>query len=217
MISATITPKAAANFKKLVSEYQKKLGKTKNELMIDLAKSQARALASAIQPYGMSAKSGKKFEESIKLQVSRAIRNSNIVGGSQSAVEAHQSRRNAQGRVPKSYTIRGQFKRTPIPISEALDLAKKKSKNAGLAKAGWIAAAETLDNKKISGIPKWLREDVSHGSSKVTKTGASIVIFLTNQITYISSVLSEAKSNKALSVAYNKNLKRMQSALNKVK
>lgn len=217
MISATITPKAAANFKRLVDEYQLKVGKTERELMIDLAKSQARALASKIQPYGLSAKLGKKFEMSIQKQVFRAVLASNIAGGSETAEQAHQNRRNEKGQVRTGYAVKGQFKRAPIEQSSVIALVRKKMKNAGLAKAAWIAAAETIDGKKLSGIPKWLREDAKRGSSRVSQEKSSTVIFLKNPITYISALLSDTDVNKALSTAYNKNLKRMQSALNKVK
>tara|TARA_R110000868_G_scaffold102827_1_gene283350 strand:- start:305 stop:958 length:654 start_codon:yes stop_codon:yes gene_type:complete len=217
MISATITPKSAANFKRLVDEYQRKVGKTEHELMVDLAKSQAKALASVIQPFGVSAKIGKRFEGSIIKQIFRAVKNANITGGNQTAAQAHESRRNQRGIVPTSATTRGQYKRSPISFEETLAYAKKKARNAGFAKAAWIAAAESIDGKKLSGIPKWLREDVKHGSSKVSKEKSSTVIFLKNHISYITSVMNQSDANKALSVAYNKNLKRMQSALNKVK
>jgi len=83
MISATITPKAAALFKRQIADYERKIGKTERDAMIDLGKLSAKELAIRVQPFGVSAKVGKKFEASIQSQIHRAIKNANISGGSQ--------------------------------------------------------------------------------------------------------------------------------------
>ena len=217
MISATITPKSAANFKQLVDEFQRKVGKTERESMIDLAKSSSKELAIRIQPFGISAKVGKKFEQSIQAQVHRSIKNANISTGSQNAASAHQSRRNSKGQISRSLPTSGQFKRYPIDLNDRFDLAKKKSENAGLSKGAWIAAGESLDNKKISGISKWIRRHSKNGFSKIDDRKSGTIIYLTNRISYIVNSMSDSDINKSLTTAYRKNLKSMQLALNKVK
>jgi len=107
--------------------------------------------------------------------------------------------------------------RSPIELADRFELAKQKSINAGISKGAWINAGESLDGKKISGIPKWIRRHVKRGSSKIDQTASGIVIYLTNQITFIVSAMSDSDINKALTTAYRKNIKRMQTALNKVK
>jgi len=217
MISATITPKAAGLFKRQIAEYERKIGKTERDAMIDLGKLSSKELAIRVQPFGVSAKVGKKFEASIQAQVHRAIKNANISGGSQNASQAHQSRRNSRGQVSRALTTGGQFRRSPIELADRFELAKQKSLNAGLSKGAWIDAGESLDGKKISGIPKWIRRHVKNGTSKIDQTASGIVIYLTNQITFIVSAMSDSDINKALTTAYRKNIKRMQTALNKVK
>jgi hypothetical protein len=218
MISATITPKAAALFKRQIAEYERKIGKTERDAMIDLGKSSSKELAIKVQPFGVSGKAGKKYEGSIRKQVHRALMNANIYGGSESASEAHQSRRNSRGQISNMLPSRGfKFKRKPIDLDERYQLAKKKALNAGLSKGAWIDAGESLDGKKISGIPKWIRRHVKHGSSKIDQTTSGIVIYLTNQISFIVSAMSDSDIKMALTTAYRKNIKRMQTALNKVK
>lgn len=217
MISARITPKSAASFKRAIAEYEKKIGATERESMIDLGRISAKELAIKVQPFGISAKVGKKFEGSIRKQVHRAIKNANIHGGTQNASDAHQARRNSRGQVSGRLPTKGQFKRVPIDLDDRFELAKKKALNAGLSKGAWIDSGESLDGKKISGIPKWIKRHIKNGSSQIQSVRSGFVIYLTNSISFISSVMPDSDISKALNIAYRKNLKRMQSALNKVK
>ncbi len=217
MISATITPKAAALFKRQIAQYERKIGKSERDAMIELGKLSSKELAIRVQPFGVSAKVGKKFEGSIRKQVHRSIKNANIHSGTQNASDAHQARRNSRGQVSGRLPTKGQFKRTPIDLDDRFELAKKKALNAGLSKGAWIDAGESLDGKKISGISKWIKRHIKNGSSQIQSARSGFVIYLTNSISFISSVMPDSDISKALNTAYRKNLKRMQSALNKVK
>ena len=217
MISARITPKSAALFKRQIAEYERRIGNTEREIMIDLGKVSSKELAIKVQPFGISAKVGKAFEGSIRKQVHRSIKNANIYGGSQNAAEAHQSRRNRKGQRSNKLPTEGQFKRTPIDLSDRFDLAKKKALNAGLSKGAWIDAGESLDGKKIAGLPKWIKRHLKNGSSQIDETKSGFVIYLTNRITFIAASMKDSDIKIALATAYRKNLKRMQITLNKVK
>jgi hypothetical protein len=216
MISATITPSSAANFKKAIADYERQIGASKRDIMIDLAKISSKELAIRVQPFGISAKVGSRFEGSIRKQVHRSIKNANIYGGSQNAVEAHQSRRNAKGQISSRLPTQGQYKRTPIDLSDRFELAKKKSLNAGLSKGAWIDAGQSLDGKKISGVPKWIKRHIKNGSSQIEKVRSGFVIYLTNSISFISSAMPSSDITIALNTAYRKNLKRMQITLSKI-
>lgn len=217
MISANITPKDRAQFLKAIAKYKREFIKTEREVMIQLGKISAKELAIRVQPLGISSKVGKKYEGSIQAQVHRAIKNANISGGSQNALQAHQSKRNSRGQVSRALATSGQFKRSPIDLSDRFELAKKKSENAGLSKGAWIAAGENLDNKKISGIPKWIRRHAKHAASKIDGKSSGTIISLINKISFVVSVMSDSDINKALMTAYRKNIKKMNIELNKVK
>ena len=69
MIKVTIDQRSLDNFRHGLELYKEQVGKTQREATIELARAAAKELAIKIQPFGISAKAGKKFEGSIQKQV----------------------------------------------------------------------------------------------------------------------------------------------------
>lgn len=87
---------------------------------------------------------------------------------------------------------------------------EQKRSKAGLAKSGWYAAIVKLGGT-LSGIPKWItRHGASLGSAKVSGTGDKKEVILTNEVPYVSNLLTDAKINKAISFAAKAVIRRWQ-------
>lgn len=204
MIRLEITQASRARFLANLKAYEKRAGKSREETTIGLAKASAKQLASKIQPYGVSARIGKKFEESIKTQVWRAIKNAQIKGDAGGVRTAHANRRNSRGQVPRQLNTGGKYAMAPYDAGEVANHAAKKSAQAGLLKSAWISAGNKLKGNRISGVAKWItKHTVSHGASKISNNLNGVSVYLTNRLDYIRKAQKNSEIQSALKTAYN--------------
>jgi hypothetical protein len=160
---------------------------------------------------------GSKFENSIGAQVARAVKNANITPGYGSAEQAHESRRNAKGQVPKGLQTGGKFKRSPIAISEREELARKKKLRAGQAKGAWVEASNKIDGKKMSGVAQWISRHDAGGYGDATKAGSGLkyTIELINRTSYIKKIQSGKAIAQAVAYGLKNGYKRMAKIIEK--
>ena len=113
-----------------------------------------------------------------------------------------ESLRNSKGRVPRS---------EPIGLTDRNDLEQLKIKKiitAGVAKAGFLQAADAAGSK--TSIPKWLRKTKTWGSSRLVKRGWETICSIINDVPYVSAMLPESVKNAAIANAYQNQIKKMQ-------
>lgn len=211
MISASMDRGSVREFKRLLREYEKRTGNGIEEGIIEMAKSTARRLAHTVPPYGTSAAVGKKFEESIGNQIDYAWYGASRGAFPSNSMEsAHAAARNKNGVVRMRKFRRFRDINEDISVGEKEAYKRKKIKNAGIAKAGWVVAGEkTISNigltangkvKMLSGIAKWIRRHVKSklGSSVVTRRGMSTTVDLTNNVDYIQRLHKASEQAKAI-------------------
>lgn len=210
MIKVTIDQRSLDNFRHGLELYKEQVGKTQKEAMIELGKAVAKELAIKIQPTGISAKAGKAFQESIKKQVWRAIKNSQVEGRSETIEQAHKGRRNSSGQVPMDLITRSKYRKSPYEADNVRSYAIKKSANAGLLKGAWIAAGNAIDGKAISKVGKWVkRHSNKNGSAKVSADPVTCDIYITNELDYVKKAQKSAYVTEAIRIAYRKQYSRM--------
>jgi len=198
-------------FKRLLKEYAKKTGDSIEEGIIEMAKSTARRLAHTVPPYGTSSETGRKFEESIGSQIDYAWYGASRGAFPSSSMEAaHAAARNNRGVVRMRKFRRFRDINENISVGQKEAYKRKKIKNAGIAKAGWVAAGESTIGrlsrtrsgrvKMLSGIAKWIRRHVKSnlGSSVITRNGMSTTVDLTNKVTYISQLHKQSEQDRAI-------------------
>jgi hypothetical protein len=205
-------------FDQELTNFTKKLGKTFEDGLDQLAENVGKKLIHSVQPYGTNAKVGQKFEMSIAKQVSRAIRHANVAGQDGTAPVVHKENRNSKGQVPKGLRVEGKFNRKPIEISDRNALIAKKMASAGIAKGAWFAATNQISGKKIGGVAKWITRHENKGLGSCDKTGNDLKrrIRLTNSAPYIESVQSVDDVEKAIKTSYKQFIKYIQITLAKM-
>jgi hypothetical protein len=200
MISIQVDEKSVALVRREMEQYAKKKGTTMADLIDELAGHCGAQLARRVQPFGLSVAKMKKFQQSIGAQVARAVKNANITPGGGSADQAHNSRRNAKGQVPKGLPTGGQFKRRPIEISEREALAEKKKKAAGALKGAWLdAGRKSWPGLKVA---KFFSPLMNNGGAIKRGRGWDHHVELTNTLNYGSKQMSDKDIKLALSQAY---------------
>ena len=200
MIEVRISPAQRRKLENELKTYAKKSGVAVAETVAILGQSVAKELARKVQPWGLGKKQGDKIELNILKQVSKAARYATFKGAPGDVSDVHARYRNRNGAVTVRAPEKIQPKRKPFVRPEVLTEAKKKQANAGMAKAGWIAAGESIDSpllktakgipKRIKGIASWIRRHVSSNkgsSSFVRKGGLNSTIYLTNKVDYAYS------------------------------
>ena len=200
MIQVRISPAQRRKLESELKEFSKRAGVAVGETVAIIGSSVAKELARKVQPYGLTQATGDKYEENILKQVSKAARFATYKGTQGTIEQVHQQYRNRKGAVTVRAPNKIQPQRTPFERSEVVAYAKTKQENAGIAKAGWIAAGENIDSpllktirgkiRKIKGISKWIRRHVktSKGSSRfVRKGGLNSTVYLTNKVDYAYS------------------------------
>ena len=230
MISASMDRGSVREFKRLLREYEKKTRTGIEEGIIEMSRSTARRLAHTVPPYGLTAKVGAKFMDSIGNQVDYAWYGaSKGAFPSSSMEEAHAAARNRRGQVRMRKFRKFDGVNDNITVGEKEAYKRKKKKNAGIAKAGWIAAGELAisklsltkrgKTKKISGIPKWIRRHVSAstGVSKTERKGMSTTVSLTNKVDYIQRLHKQSEQAKAIEQGRKNGIARLNHILNGTK
>jgi hypothetical protein len=200
MIRVNISPAQRRKLESELNQFAKKAGVAVGETVAIIGGSVAKELARKVQPFGLTQKTGTAFELSIVKQVNKAARWATLKGTEGTIDVVHQQYRNRRGAVTVKPPREFQPKRKVFDRQEVDTYAEKKKSNAGMAKAGWIAAGESIDSpllrtaknkvRKIKGIAKWIRRHVndSKGSSRfVRKSGLNSTIYLTNKVDYAYS------------------------------
>jgi hypothetical protein len=200
MIQVRISPAQRRRLEGEMKQFAKRAGVAVGETVAIIGSSVAKELARKVQPFGLSEEVGEKFMESIAIQVYKATRWATLKGTQGTTGEVHQMYRNDRGAVVVDPPKQFQPKRKPFERSFVDRLTRAKQKNAGIAKAGWIAAGESIDSpllrtaknkvRQIKGVAKWIRRHVkaSKGSSRfVRKGGLNSTVYLTNKVDYAYS------------------------------
>jgi hypothetical protein len=200
MIQVRISPAQRRKLESELKQFAAKAQVAVGETVAIIGTSVAKELARKVQPFGLTQKTGDVFELSILKQVNKAARYATFKGTQGDIAQVHQQYRNNRGAVTVRPPRQFQPERKPFDRQEVDDHVKKKQANAGIAKAGWITAGESIDSpllktsknrvRKIKGIAKWIRRHVggSKGSSRfVRKSGLNSTIYLTNNVDYAYS------------------------------
>jgi len=211
MIQVRISPAQRRKLESELKEFAKKSQVAVGETVAIIGSSVAKELARKVQPYGLTQKHGTSFELSIVKQVSKAARYAVFKGEEGNIQTVHALYRNRRGAVIAKPPRQFQPKRKVFDRAEVDAWAEKKKSNAGIAKAGWIAAGESIDSpllrtirgkiRRIKGVAKWIRRHVSSnkGNSKFArKGGLNSTVYLTNKVDYAYSV-NNANMQSALS------------------
>jgi hypothetical protein len=196
MIQVRISP---AQRRKLEADLKVFADKSKvavAETVAIIGTSVAKELARKVQPWGLTKKVGDSFELSIEKQVNKAARYATFKGTEGDISSVHEKYR-MRGTVVVKPPRQFQPARPTFKRDELDPYIEKKKRNAGIAKAGWIAAGESIDSpllrtsrglvRKIKGVASWIRRHVKNnkGSSRfVRKSGLNSTIYLTNKVDY---------------------------------
>lgn len=175
-------------------------GKTVEDGINGIARSVGRKLADRVQPWGLTAAKGQKFEKSIGHQVDRAWFGTNL-GAYPETREMKAAHYNARtngsrmGAVPQRQFRKEKGKPWLNLISrEDRDSYKLKAQEkAGRAKGAWIEAANDIGSEKLSGIPNWIKRHIGSGYGSATKTGKGLnyTVELHNRTPYMERILPE--------------------------
>lgn len=217
-------------FKRALREYEKKMGVSIEDGVIEMAQSTCRRLAHTVPPYGLSSAVGKKFMESISKQVDYAWQGSRRgVFPSSSMEAAHAAARNKNGQVRMRKFRQKKEVNENISVGEKDAYRRKVVKRAGIAKAAYLAAAQQIkalqSNKKgkkanfLSGVAKWVREDIKSklGASDTKRDGMSTTVSVTNLVDYIQRLHKSSQVDKAIEQGRKNGTKRIRHILDGTK
>lgn len=230
MITASMDKASVREFKRALREYEKKMGVSIEDGVIEMAQSTCRRLAHTVPPFGLSSAVGKKFMDNIGKQVDWAWLASkrNLVPSS-SMEAAHKAARNSRG-VVRMRKLKG-IKETNnnITVADKEIYKRRVVKRAGIAKAAYLAAAQKIkalqSNKKgkpasiLSGVAKWVKEDVKSkiGESDTKRDGMSTTVAVTNLVDYIQKIHTGSQVDKALEQGRRNGTKRLRHILDGTK
>lgn len=197
-------------------------GKTVEDGIREISSSIAKSLAISMQPYGMNANIGKKFQASIGRQVDTAWFGTNL-GAYPPTSDMQQAHNNARvnGSVPKRFfrKEKGNFWLALINESDRDSYKEKQKAKAGRAKAAWIRCGnEIYPKRKISGVPKWISRHLesAYGWNTEMGRGLNYNIIMTNFTPYLTDRMQSKKSiEKAKTDSMKNGLKRIQKIIDK--
>jgi hypothetical protein len=230
MIQVSISSAQRRRLESELKEYARKSGVAVGETVAIIGVEVAKELASKVQPWGLSKAVGAKYEANILKQVQKAARFANYRGIEGDIASVHAQYRNRRGAVTVRPPKQFQPKSKIIDKQEKLEYAKTKQANAGIAKAGWIAAGENIGSsifttsrgkiKKIS-VSRWIRRHVdnSKGDARfVRKGGLNSTIYLTNKVGYAYSGGSNKSSVPgAIATGYRKSINAVKKLIRNLK
>ena len=177
-----------ASFKRTLKRWGKLTGEGVEEGIKQITEATGRALASKVQPFGLSAAKGKQYQDSIIEQVKHVRYGANAGAYSGNSIEqAHESARRF-GRVKIRHISSNKWE-PKISKAEADSYGRKKAANAGMAKAAWIDATQQATGRTMkTRIPQWIKRHVgsNHGRGYMRKSGISAEAHLQNNLNYIS-------------------------------
>jgi hypothetical protein len=219
MIRFSMDRSSVYGFRSRLRDFVKEAGKTESEAVQLLAKACAKELAITVLPFGLSSSVGKKFTDSVGKQVDYAWAGSKRdVFQSSSMQAAHQSARNSQGVVRMRKFGGRPVTNESISVAQKEIYKRKVIAKVGMAKGAWIAAAERLNGKKITGVGAWVRRHAkNNGTSNIRIERAGTTVLLTNSISYIKKIHQQDYIDRALKRGYMRNWKHMTIVVKKLR
>jgi hypothetical protein len=207
--------------KRLLKNFERLTGKGIETGIKEMALSSARALATKMQPYGVTDRGrSKKFQDNIEKQIAQIFIGVNLgvypeTGSLESAHRA--ARRRGRVRGEKITKEGGKRWKGVIDQSQLRQLAVEKQSRAGRAKAGWIAAGNSLGVAKMSKIGAWINRHVGkgYGTSHVMGRGLKTQIQLQNRTPYLSYLQKEREVRAALKEGREKGITRLRIIVDK--
>jgi len=232
MIKFYISPKARKELADTLKAFAKKSEIGVAETIAIIGSNVARQLAIGVQPTGMTSSVGAKFSVGIAKQVQKAARHAQYKGDDGSISEVHTKYRNRRGSVTVFHPPKFQPKSKKIPKPEVSRQVRQKVKEMGKAKAGWIAAGESIDSpllktkrgkfRRIKSVTYWIRRHVSGdvGSSRFVKRwGLNSSVLLTNKVSYAYAEGSpnHKQVNKSIKTGYYRSMSAIKRMIKKLK
>ena len=188
-----------ASFKKEIAKFEKMTGRGVDAGVKQIAESTGRSLASKIRPYGMSAKKGEEFEESIFQQIRHVAYGVNVGAYPGSNIkDAHEAqRRRGRVRIKEISGDKWLFKISP---QEMIKYARRKQANAGMVKAGWIDATNKATGSNLKRIPRWISRHLGKGlgAGRMYKRGSNTFLDIENKARHASRAQSDREVRSAL-------------------
>jgi hypothetical protein len=91
----------------------------------------------------------------------------------------------------------------------------QRQKRVGFAKAGWAKAADECGGHR--GIPAWAssRHGTAPGGAVITRDPLRPRVVLYNNVSYVSRILPPAYQEQAITIAYERAMKRYATAIRK--
>jgi hypothetical protein len=111
----------------------------------------------------------------------------------------HKEQRNQQGKIdtPKDVVALTNY-------SAVSPYHDKKRLAIGYVKSGWYAAIAALKGSIPKRLQKWITgHGTGHGTASTSKTGINKEVTITNNVDYVSNLLTDAKISKAIRYAMN--------------
>jgi hypothetical protein len=224
MIRISIDRSSMAATRRLIREYERKVGREAGDSVIAIAREASRQAAQKCPPFGLTQKTGDKFQKSIAKQVARAVRNAEVTGQQGAAAAIHASKRDSKGRVPKGLKTDGNLRRAPVAVRDRESHIDKKQANAGMVKGAWIHAGHLLGRvtSPIAGrrraiVGRWILRHMSNGKAEINRRGINTVVTLTNTIRWASKVQTQSMLKSAVNAAFKGVEKEMQRVLDAIR
>jgi len=232
VIKYYISPKSRKELADTIKLFAKKSQIGVAETVSIVGSNVARQLAIGVQPFGISKKSAFKFSQNIGKQVQKAARHAEYRGNNARIEKVHDEYRNKQGAVMVYHPPKFQPKAPKISKQEISMQVRRKVREMGKAKSGWIAAGESINSpllktkrgkfKKIPGVAYWIRRHVSssNGFSKFVKRfGLSSGVYLTNNVgyAYSSGNTNHKQVKKSIKTGYLRSITKIKNLIKKLK
>lgn len=206
-----------SEFKKTLRQYSKAVGVGLEDAVEKAAESSAKALASKMRPYGLSAKKGQDFQDNIAEQIRHVRYGVNVGAYRGSSIEAAHENQRKQGRV-RIRKVRGSGWDNTISEGEMHSYTRKKQAQAGIAKAGWFAAFVQAARRRLSRKPaKWISRHIQnkYGNGRKTNKGLSVEYQMENTVPYIHEAQKPQEVASALRQGRKNFLRHMQQQIDK--
>lgn len=231
MISYHISARSRKELEKTLKEFASKSQIGVAETVAVIGSNVAKELARGVQPFGLTSGIGAKFSVNVIKQIRKAARHSEMTGYEGNIDQVHLKYRNKQGAVMVYHPPKFQPKRKKIDKADVSSQARKKVKEIGKGKAGWIASGESIDSpllktkrgkfKRIKGVSYWIRRHVSSaiGSSVFQKRwGLSSGVLLTNKVdyAYASGQTNHKQVNPSIKTGYIRSISAVKRLLKKL-
>jgi hypothetical protein len=216
MIDVKISKRQSAKLEAELKAFAARAQVSVAETVAIIGFSVAKELARKVQPFGLSNAVGKEYMGSIAKQVHKAARYAEFKGLNGDIKSIHRQLRsqNSKYQVLVKPPAKFQPKRKPFDKQEVKQYVDSQMAKAGLAKAGWIEAGESIDSplmrtiknkiRKIKGVPQWVRRHVNAraGESKLIKRQfLSSSVLLTNKVDYAYAKRNSNHGNVQSSIA----------------